>query len=267
MNPRPSEEVLADYYANSENYRIWAEQFFPASEANRKRKSCVPWLNRIVEHCDTYQIPRDVLIEVGPGFGTFAQLATESNTFRHLIAVEPSPELADACRDTCRDRGMEVMQCRIEDIEEVDIPRASVVVAFEVIEHLFEPTQFLQSAHTLLDDADLLILSCPNGMGFDIDMLGPKSLAVDAEHVNLFNPKALTMLLDRCGFETLDISTPGPLDAELVRDASVRGEVELDAFLNKVMITDWETLGWPLQQFRAINGLSAHMWSVARKKR
>lgn len=261
MNPRPSEAVLADYYANSENYQIWAEQIFPASEESRKQKLCVPWLNRIVEYCDTFQVSRDVLVEIGPGFGTFAQVATESGSFGEVLAIEPTPELAQACSA----RGVNVVRSRVEDIEESAMPQASVVVAFEVIEHLFEPAKFLSSAHSLLDDKGLLILSCPNGMGFDISVLGPNSLAVDAEHVNLFNPESLSTLLTTCGFEILEVSTPGRLDAEFVRDAALREAVQLDPFLERVLISDWDKLGWPFQQFLANHGLSSHMWTVARK--
>jgi len=38
MSPRPSPEVMAAYYGDSENYRFWAEHIFPASEAARRDK-------------------------------------------------------------------------------------------------------------------------------------------------------------------------------------------------------------------------------------
>ena len=37
------------------------------------------------------------LVEVGPGFGTFAALAREE--FERVVAIEPTPELAAACRE------------------------------------------------------------------------------------------------------------------------------------------------------------------------
>jgi 2-polyprenyl-3-methyl-5-hydroxy-6-metoxy-1,4-benzoquinol methylase len=262
MSPRPSERVMGDYYANSENYAFWAKYIFPASEATRKEKIHKPWLARVVEYCDRFTVDRNSLIEVGPGFGTFCSVASEARAFRQITAIEPTPQLAAACRG----RGVTVVEKRIEDMDGTLQP-ADVLVAFEVIEHLFAPLAFLQNARALVRPGGLLILSCPNGEGFDIAMLGAGSQAVDAEHVNLFNPDSLSHLLARCGFCPLEVSTPGRLDAELVRDAVLAGKLSVgsDAFLKRVLIDDWERLGWPFQQFLAAHGLSSHMWLVSRR--
>jgi SAM-dependent methyltransferase len=164
----------------------------------------------------------------------------------------------------CRARGVDVIERRIEDAVG-EIGDVSVVCAFEVIEHLFDPRRFLEGVRPLLCSGGLLVLSCPNGEGFDIQMLGAKSLAVDAEHVNLFNPRSLGGLLESVGFELLIAHTPGRLDAEFVRDAALKGEVQLDPFLQRVLVDEWTTFGWPFQQFLAEHGLSSHMWLAARR--
>lgn len=261
MSPRPSESVMADYYANSENYAYWAEHIFPASEAARRKKIHEPWHQRVIELCTRFGVSRGTLLEVGPGFGTFSAVATDAGQFDRVIAVEPTPELAQACRD----RGVRVIERRIEDIRG-EVAEADVVVAFEVIEHLFEPRVFVEGLHAILKPGGLLVLSCPNGQGFDIATLGPKALAVDAEHVNLFNPGSLSLLLERAGFEVLEASTPGRLDAEFVREVALEGEIALDPFLHRVLVDEWETLGWPFQEFLAANGLSSHMWISARRR-
>jgi SAM-dependent methyltransferase len=251
---------MAAYYANSENYAFWAEHIFPASEGVRREKIHRPWLDRVVGYCDRFGIPKRTLLEVGPGFGTFCAVATESGQFERVIAVEPTPQMAAACRA----RGVEVIERRIEDAVG-ELGDVSVVCAFEVIEHLFDPRRFLEGVRPLLCSGGLLVLSCPNGEGFDIQMLGEKSLAVDAEHVNLFNPRSLGSLLESVGFELLTTHTPGRLDAEFVRDAALKGEVKLDPFLQRVLVDEWTTLGWPFQQFLAEHGLSSHMWLAARR--
>jgi 2-polyprenyl-3-methyl-5-hydroxy-6-metoxy-1,4-benzoquinol methylase len=262
MSPRPSEHVMSDYYAASENYAYWAKHIFPASEATRREKIHKPWLQRIVGVCERHGIPRGRLVEVGPGFGTFCAVAIEARAFREVVAIEPTPELADACRS----RGVPVIEKRVEDVGP-EVAPADVVVSFEVIEHLFAPRRFLDLAARLVRPGGLLVLSCPNGEGFDVAMLGATSQAVDPEHVNLFNPRSLQRLVERCGFRTLEVTTPGRLDAELVREAVLAGRHDLggDAFLRRVLIEEWERLGWPFQQFLAEHGLSAHMWLAARR--
>ena len=96
-------------------------------------------------------------------------------------------------------------------------------------------------------------------------MLGAGALAVDAEHVNLFNPASLAKLISSVGFEVLQSHTPGRLDAEFVREAALAGRIALDAFLQRVLVDEWDEHGWPFQQFIAQQGLSSHMWIAARR--
>jgi SAM-dependent methyltransferase len=263
MSPRPSAEVMSAYYNNSENYQYWAKFIFPTTEDARREKVHRPWLERIINYCIKFGISRGSLLEIGPGFGTFAALAQETGQFERVVAVEPTPEMADACRQ----RGVNVINKRIEDISD-EILNADVAVAFETIEHIFEPRLFVQQCARLLRKGGLLVLSCPNGQGFDITVLKEMSLAVDAEHVNLFNPYSLGLLVESCGFEVLEVSTPGRLDAEFVRMAVLDGKFDVsdNPFLKMVLVDEWDRLGWNFQQFLAANGLSSHMWLAARKK-
>ena len=261
MSPRPSEAVMTDYYARSENYAYWAKHIFPASEANRREKIHRPWLERVIGYVEHFNLPRGTLLEIGPGFGTFAALAATSGAFERVVGIEPTPEMAAACRA----RGVEVVEKRIEDATE-EVTAASVACAFEVIEHLFEPRRFVEAVHQLLIPGGLMVLSCPNGEGFDVAMLGAGSAAVDAEHVNLFNPASLCQLVESAGFEVLTVHTPGRLDAEYVREAALRGEVQLDPFLQRVLVAEWDRFGWPFQMFLAEHGLSSHMWLAARRR-
>lgn len=263
MTPRPSPALMTDYYSNSENYEYWAKYIFPASEASRREKIHKPWLERVADYCRRFGIRKGTLVEIGPGFGTFSELATGSGLFSRVVAVEPTPEMATACRA----RGVDVIQKRVEDVLEEDVAGADVLVSFEVIEHLFDPSAFIKQCARLVRPGGLLVLSCPNGLGFDIAVLGAGALAVDAEHVNLFNPVSLSNLLERSGFNVLEASTPGRLDAELVREAALKGEFDLSGnpFFRRILIEEWDRLGWPFQQFLSANGLSSHMWIAAQR--
>ena len=254
---------MESYYTNSENYQYWAEHIFPASEDSRREKIHRPWLQRVLGFCEKFDVPTHTLLEIGAGFGTFSELAGQSGRFERIVAVEPTPEMAAACRG----RGVEVIEKPIEDIQD-EIDHADVAVAFEVIEHLFKPKVFLEQCARLIRPGGLLVLSCPNGQGFDIEVLGADSLAIDPEHVNLFNPDSLSQLVEASGFDMLEVTTPGRLDAEFVHTAIEDGKFDVSnrPFLKRVLLDEWERLGWPFQQFLAEQGLSAHMWLVARKR-
>jgi 2-polyprenyl-3-methyl-5-hydroxy-6-metoxy-1,4-benzoquinol methylase len=262
MTPRPSPGLLADYHATSEGYAFWVKHIYPVSEDIRREKIHKPSLDRVHRLCDRYGLVGGELLEVGPGFGTFADLAAKSGFFQRVTVVEPAKDMAVACRQ----RGLQVVEKPIELIGQ-EIGPVDILVAFEVIEHLFRPKDFLKMCAKLVRVGGIIVLSCPNGMGFDIEVLGPKSSSVDADHINLFNPDSLRSLLRRSGFEAVDITTPGRLDAELVRTAAISGDFDLSSnpFLRRVLLDEWERLGGKFQRFLADNDLSSHMWLAARR--
>ena len=262
MSPRPNARLMREYYENSENYRFWAKYIFPASEVVRNEKVNRPRLEQIVEICKKHKIPKNHLVEIGAGFGAFAELVKKEESFRSVTVVEPTPEMAAACRA----RGVQVIPRPVESLKR-EISHADVVVAFEVLEHLFDPSVFFRKVARLIRKKSILVVSCPNGRGFDIAALGPDSLAVDPEHVNLLNPDSISLLGSRCGFRCLEVRTPGRLDAEYVRLAALREKINLvgQSLLKRILLEEWERLGIPFQGFLAENNLSSHMWAVFKK--
>jgi hypothetical protein len=118
-----------------------------------------------------------------------------------------------------------------------------------------------------LNENGLLIITCPNGSGFDIEILRTESDSVDHEHLNYFNPKSIKHLFEKNKLEILEIITPGELDAELVRNKVLSNKINLNSqpFLKKVLIDEWDLLGEKFQQFLIDNKLSSNMWVVAKK--
>ncbi|MCC6906218.1 MAG: methyltransferase domain-containing protein, partial [Anaerolineae bacterium] len=221
-----------------------------------------PRARRTLEICSRYHVPTGTLLEVGAGFGTFCEEIRAGSAFERIIAVEPTPDLAE----TCRARGLEVIAT---PIEEVSLPAGSVdvVASFEVLEHLFSPQRFVEDCSKLLAPGGLLIVTCPNIRGFDLVTLGPLSETIDVEHLNYFHPASLRLLFERCGLEVLEVQTPGQLDAELVRKKALAGEIDLSSqpFLQQILLDEWERAGATFQSFLADNLLSSHMWVIGRK--
>lgn len=262
INPRPTPEILDEYYATSENYKYWNSVIFPASENARRERIFRPRVEKVIDFCERFGVDKETFLEVGAGFGTFAEELRERDLFRRIVVVEPTPDLVISCRA----RGLEVFA---DTIEHVVLPEESfdVVASFEVIEHIFKPEEFVSQCIRFLKHGGLLFLTCPNGMGFEIATLEHLSKSVDAEHQNYFNPHSLTLLLEKKGLRVLEAATPGKLDAELVRQQILAGafDVSEQPFLKQVLFDDWERLGDKFQEFLAENALSSHMWIVARK--
>jgi 2-polyprenyl-3-methyl-5-hydroxy-6-metoxy-1,4-benzoquinol methylase/ribosomal protein S27E len=263
VSPRPSPAVLEWFYGGSLNYAYWNQHIFPASESARRTKIFVPRVNRFLELCGRHGVAIGSLLEVGAGFGTFCAELMSRHAFQRILAIEPTPELAAHCRS----RGIQTIAKPFEEVEFGTGERFDAVVCFEVLEHLFSPEAFVRRVQSVLAENGLFVATCPNVLGFDILTLGRLSDSVDAEHLNYFHPGSLATLLARCGFEVLEVVTPGALDAELVRKKALNGEVSLDGqpWLKRILVDEWERVGGAFQAFLAENGLSSHMWACARR--
>ncbi len=261
VNPRPSFEMLIDFYTNSSCFKFWNDEVFAKSENARRKKIFTPRALRVMQLCKKYGVDSKLLLDVGAGFGTFCEEIEKLNCFKKVVAIEPSAGLAK----TCKRKGLFVVEKAVEEVEGLN---ANVITNFELIEHLFSPREFIKSCYKLLSKDGLLIITTPNIKGFDLLLLRDKSNNVmPPNHINYFNIKSLSLLLEEGGFEILEVLTPGKLDVELVRSKVVAGEYDItqNPFLKRIIIDEWEEIGEKFQKFLSENKLSSHLWVVAKK--
>ncbi|MFZ4738756.1 MAG: class I SAM-dependent methyltransferase [Bradymonadia bacterium] len=268
VSPRPDAQLLSAFYAQSRNYAYWNEHIFPASEAARRAHIFEPRAARTRALVERHlELGADgklgALVEVGAGFGTFGECMTALGVFKRIVVVEPTPDLAR----TCRNRGLEVVESPIESADFGDLS-VDVLASFEVIEHLFSPAAFLARCAQLVRPGGILLLTCPNIEGFDLTVLREASDTIEHGHLNYFNPSSLSSLVESAGFTVIETLTPGQLDVELVRKKVQAGlftfgRTGAERFLERV-VGD-VALGDLYQRFLADNGLSSHLWLVARR--
>lgn len=262
INPRPTAEMLASHYRNSLMGEYWDKHVYPASEESRRKSIFAPRATRVIDLCRQYGVKPGKLLDVGAGFGTFCQEVERLNFFKEVVALEPSPHLSESCRQ----RGLQVMEKLVEEVGLAD--GFDVITNFELIEHLFSPKEFLLKCGELLVEGGLLILTTPNIKGFDLMILRELSDNIlGPTHINYFHDGSLRILLQKCGLEIVETLTPGKLDADIVKNKIESGELNLDSqpFLKEIFVERWDTLAEPFQKFLADNGLSSHLWVVARK--
>jgi len=261
VNPRPTFEMLVSFYEKSFCLKYWNDYIYPASEEVRRKNIFAPRALRVVDLCKKYNLKKNVIVDVGAGYGTFLEEINKIGYFESSLAIEPSQSLFN----TCIKKGIDAIN---EPVENVDLKNANVVTSFELIEHLFDPSKFLIACHRLLTDGGLLIVTTPNIKGFDLFLLGEKSKNVTApNHINYFNIKSLSILLEKVGFEIVENLTPGQIDLDIVRNAILRGDVTFqeNCFLNALLSGDDSIIRDNFQKFLIENKLSSHLWIVARK--
>lgn len=83
-------------------------------------------------------------------------------------------------------------------IEDFGIKKFDCITAFEIIEHLENPKQFLFDISLLLEKDGILAISCPNN-----NMLWRVPVDYPPHHLSRFSPNSLKILLNQYGFEIL----------------------------------------------------------------
>lgn len=143
------------------------------------------------------------LLEIGCGAGVMLQDAARRGW--RVTAVEMSPELADLA--AARTPQAEIRRGDVLALD--DLPSGcDAVVALDVIEHVTDPARLLQRCRDALAPGGLLLLQTPNTDSLRRRLQGRRWDMLDPEqHLTLFSPRALRMLLDAAGFDLVWLRT------------------------------------------------------------
>jgi len=259
VNPRPKLQHLEDFYVNSPSSRFWVEEFFkPVAEVRREKifRPRAEHVATLIDGCTDA-----VVGDIGAGFGLFLEELSMINPDVKSVAIEPSPEMAEICRN----KNLEVLELIIEKIEGHD-ERFDFLCSFELFEHLHTPRSMIAAAFKLLKPGGSFLLTTLNGRGFDIQLMWEKSKSVfPPHHLNFCNPDSLSTLLEDVGFEVVETETPGVLDWDIVEGNIKRGQFSTDRFWNLVAESATDECKRELQSWITNNKLSSHMRILARK--
>jgi 2-polyprenyl-3-methyl-5-hydroxy-6-metoxy-1,4-benzoquinol methylase len=264
-NPVPTSQDLDRFYRDSVSQTYWAETFFPAVAEARREKIFAPRVDRIRSIASDAGIKTTILCDVGAGMGIFLEEARSKGFGEKFVAVEPSAKMAAHNRSL----GFDVFEGFASHAG--DAPglanHADIATCFEVIEHMVDPLSLIQSISTLVRPGGLIVISGLCGTGFDILTLGADANAVSPpHHLTFVSEQGANRLVTRAGLELLKFDTPGQLDVELVRNKSQEPNTTvLSPFATYITSLASEDVQRNFQTFLAANGLSSHMWIIARK--
>lgn len=260
VNSRPVRSAFERYYTDSPSTHYWATTFYKETENARKEKIWKPKAELIKDKIARFSDVTEI-VDIGGGYGTFAEEIRRITGYKVTI-IEPSKHLAEVCRH----KGFPVIEKFLENIVNGDLddgPRC--FVSFELFEHLYSPGDFLQCLNALMNTGDMFIFTTLNGAGVDIQVLWEHSKAVSPpHHLNFFNPLSVRMLLESCGFEPLEITTPGKLDINIIEN-NIR--YVTDRFWHTFFRIASEADKLDLQEYISSHLLSSHMMVVCRKTR
>lgn len=260
VNPRPGQDELARFYFDSPSTSYWINHFFKPVEKARTEKIFKP---RAKETADLFRKDATdwTIGDIGAGFGIFLKELQRELPNNSYVAIEPSQEMCTICKE----RGFSTICNTLEDVKGLD-NKFDLLTAFELFEHLQNPEDFLSCVHKLLKPKGFFLFTTLNGQGFDIKLLWNKSKSVSPpHHLNFFNTTSIKFLLESCGFEVIEISTPGKLDWDIVENMINKDGIYLGRFWEFITTTP-ETTKEGLQKWISSSNLSSHMRVICRRK-
>lgn len=259
VNPRPSFGQLRQYYLNGASAKFFAEKFFPPVAESRREnifrpraKALAPLIkeNRLISIGD-----------IGAGFGIFCEELRHLFPDRALICIEPEATMADICRR----KGFTVIEKTLEEIDATD-QQFDFLTAFELMEHLHSPHAFIETVKTLLKPGGYFLFTTLSGEGFDLQLLWEQSKSImPPYHINFLNPHAAATMVEQCGLECVEITTPGKLDVDILEQRYKEEGVTPLRFWKLFFERVNEETRAAFQEMLVKNKLSSHMWVLARK--
>jgi 2-polyprenyl-3-methyl-5-hydroxy-6-metoxy-1,4-benzoquinol methylase len=256
VSPVPTDEAKEWYLENSGYLRYWREQMPAEVRASRNKAVYSKRAQSLAAIADKYQVSFKRILEIGGGMGEMSVFIDQELTYDEYLIVEPQPITSQYPK-------VKIINSTIENLmlnEQVDL-----VLAYELIEHITDPDILLNIILSNLVPGGFFILSTPGSGGFDIKVLEEKARAIGYDHVSLYNVNSLKFLLERHGFEIVEISTPGTLDVQMVKQAYDKKEIRYDNIALNFLMESNEEYRDALQEYLKNNLLSSHLMCIARK--
>ena len=160
------------------------------------------------------------LLDVGCSYGAFLEMAAEEGW--EPLGVELSSK---GCEYARRHRGLDVFHGTLEAAH-LSTGSVQAVTLWDVVEHLARPLETLREAHRVLSPGGTLMLFTINQRSL-INRVGdllyrasagrwmkPIILLYDIHHNYFFDPRTIGALLERAGFELVEIDW---MDADIDR--------------------------------------------------
>jgi SAM-dependent methyltransferase len=139
-------------------------------------------------------------LDIGAGNGAFLRRLLAAG-IDDVVGVEPSAAPVAAAADDVRPF-LRLAPFRADDFEP---GRFRLVTVFQTLEHVADPLELCRAAHRLLAAGGALMVVCHNRRAVANRLLGRRSPIFDVEHLQLFSPESLRALLERAGFDRVEL--------------------------------------------------------------
>ncbi len=197
--PQPDDQTLAQIY-NTSYFVHYQSELNPQIVRAMKRATYANQLRRLAPAATTTGHNR--LLDCGAATGYLAELAREIGW--DAFAIEFSEFGASSCEKLLGPG--RVYRGQVQDATFAANPESqfSVITMFDFIEHVRDPGAVLQWAKQRLDSQGVLLMTTPRVSSLSWRLLGRQWFHYTSrEHLWFFSPKSLRILLEDCGFRSV----------------------------------------------------------------
>lgn len=196
LNPRLRQSVMRSTYEGNGYFSDIADAGY--RDYVSQEKSLRITFRRFLTELKLLGLTSGSLLEVGCGYGYFLDEARDF--FPSVSGTELSPDAADRARKSS------VANVHAGDIDSLppEWSNFDVIVAINVIEHIYAPVEFLIAAKQRLKGGGKAVIATPDFGSFWVKVLGSRwpSFKIP-EHVTFYTKKTLGLLLEKAGFSNI----------------------------------------------------------------
>lgn len=236
LDPVPDEGEIAEFY-QSQYYDLISKGgrapelrrlMKGGEEAERERS----WL-RSTLHADILAVLEKQsnlsskrLVDIGCGTGDFIAFMRKHNW--EVAGIEPSRDAVDVAKA----KGLEVHCSRVEEFRKSSGEVFDAITLINVLEHVPNPVQFLNSTKKLMKNGGIIVIRVPNDFS-ELQLSAQQHLQKEPwwiaapDHINYFDFQSLSALLERLGFEVIYSQGDFPMELFLLMGENYVGDTEV----------------------------------------
>jgi len=218
QSPLPTLQQLADYYESS--FANGMYQDFAAADLLKRMTA----QQRIKEISNSVPLEGKWL-DVGCANGVFVQEIAKTGLDAQGI------ELSQNAVSIGKENGLNLHVGTVDDLPSDET--FNCITAFDVLEHVLEPLDFVGSIHKRLEEGGRVVMTVPNCGGIVRRLMGKRwYFYIPEEHLHYFNRKNLAGLFEKQGFEVLSV---GATYKPMTYDYALLQFAEFNPLIHKVM--------------------------------
>ena len=245
---RPDVNTLKIYYNKSKSNSFWYNIFWPTVVDSRVDLIFKKRASFLFKNKKSFNLNFKKYYDIGSGNNEFLKII-QKKINKKVYGIEPSKETI------FKSKNIKIINSTFESAK---LQKGSVTLftAFELIEHVFSPYNFLKKIYQSLTFNGTLIMTFADPNGFELSTLKGKSTQfLPPLHLNFLSVSGCSILLKKIGFKDIQIISMGRLDTDIVKKSTNNKDNFIYKFSNYKYSQD------------IINryNISSHKWLIAKK--